>query len=113
VAGAGALLAAAGPGVAVAFVGWALFGLGVATIAPTVLGAAPHAAPAGVPPSVAIAAVTTVGYAGSFAGPPAIGVLAGATGLDAAIALIVAAAALVMLIGARGLGGEVRRLKQY
>src|SRR3954470_13519675 len=99
----GALLAVAGPGVANALAGWALFGLGVATIAPTVLGAAPSAA--AVPPSVAIAAVTTVGYAGSFAGPPAIGALAGATGLDAAIGLLVSAAALAMLVGARGLRG--------
>jgi MFS family permease len=99
----GALLSVAGPGVPAALAGWALFGLGVATIAPTVLGAAPKAASA--PPSVAIAAVTTVGYAGSFTGPPAIGALAGVTGLDAAIGVLASAAALAMLIGARGLRG--------
>jgi MFS family permease len=101
----GALAAVAGPDAAAALAGWALFGLGVATIAPTVLGAAPGAAAGGTPPAVAIAAVTTVGYAGSFAGPPAIGALAGATGLDAAIGLLASAAALAMLIGARGLRG--------
>src|SRR4051794_15575604 len=99
----GALLAVAGPGIGAALAGWALFGLGGATIAPTVLGAPPKAA--AIPPSVAIAAVTTVGYAGSFAGPPAIGALAGATGLDAAIGLFASAAALAMLFGARGLTG--------
>jgi MFS family permease len=103
VAAGGALLAVGGPGVATALAGWALFGLGVATIAPTVLGAAPDAA--AVPPSVAIAAVATVGYAGSFAGPPGIGALAGATGLDAAIGLLAGAAALAMLLCARALRG--------
>src|SRR3954469_9553803 len=100
----GALLAVAGPGVATALAGWALFGLGVATIAPTVLGAAPNAA--AVPPAVAIGAVTTVGYAGSFAGPPAIGALAGATGLDAALGLLTGAAALATVVGARALRGR-------
>jgi hypothetical protein len=88
-----------------ALAGWALFGLGIAAIAPTVLGAAPKTAPAGMPPAVAIAAVTTVGYLGSFTGPPAIGALAGATGLDAAIGLLAGLAALAMAIGARALRG--------
>jgi MFS family permease len=105
-AAAGAALAVAVPGIAPALAGWALFGLGIAAIAPTVLGAAPGVA--GVPPSVAIAAVTTVGYLGSFTGPPAIGVLAGATGLDAALGLVAGAAAVAMLAAARGLRGTSR-----
>jgi MFS family permease len=104
-AGTGAVLAVAVPGVPAALGGWALFGLGIAAIAPTVLGAAPNAAPAGMPPAVAIAAVTTVGYLGSFTGPPAIGALAGATGLDTAIGLLAGLAALAMAIGARALRG--------
>jgi MFS family permease len=103
VAAAGALLAVARPGVAAALAGWALFGLGVAAIAPTVLGAAASAAAAS--PAVAIAAVTTVGYLGSFTGPPAIGALAGATGLDTALGLLTGGAAAVMVVAARALRG--------
>ena len=108
---ASALVAAAGcgvavtvPGVAPALAGWALFGLGVAAIAPAVLGAAPTAG-VGVPPSVAIAAVTTVGYLGSFTGPPAIGALAGTTGLDAALGLLLGTAAAVTVVAAGALRG--------
>jgi MFS family permease len=103
VAAAGCGIAVAVPGVAPALAGWALFGLGLAGIAPTVLGAAPGVA--AVPPSVAIAAVTTVGYLGSFTGPPAIGALAGAVGLDAAIGLLAGAAAVASLVAAGGLRG--------
>jgi MFS family permease len=105
---AGAGIAVAVPGVPAALAGWGLFGLGIAAIAPTVLGAAPTAAPGGMPPAVAIAAVTTVGYLGSFTGPPAIGVLAGATGLDTAIGLLAGLTALVMAIGAGALRGTSR-----
>jgi MFS family permease len=103
VAAAGCGVAVAVPGIVPALAGWALFGLGIAGIAPTVLGAAPGAA--AVPPPVAIAAVTTVGYLGSFTGPPAIGALAGVTGLDAAIGVLAGAAALATLVAARGLRG--------
>jgi hypothetical protein len=99
-------VAVAVPGVVPALAGWALFGLGLAAIAPTVLGAAPAAAD--VPPAVAIAAVTTVGYFGSFTGPPAIGALAGGIGLDAALGLLVGVAALTTVVGARALRGTSR-----
>ena len=62
------------------------------------LGAAPGVA--GVPPAVAIAAVTTVGYLGSFTGPPGIGALAGATGLDASLGLVAGAAAVAAFVAA-------------
>jgi len=103
-AAAGCGIAVAVPGVALALGGWALFGLGIAGIAPAVLGAAPGVATT-VPPSVAIAAVTTVGYLGSFTGPPAIGVLAEATGLDAAIGLVGGVTCVAALVAARGLRG--------
>jgi MFS family permease len=106
-AAAGATLAIAGPGVAAALAGWAVFGLGLAAIAPAVLGAAPNAAPR-LPPPVAIAAVTTVGYLGSFTGPPAIGALAGAAELDTALGVAVAVAAAAMVLAARGLTGTCR-----
>jgi MFS family permease len=103
VAATGSGLAVTVPGVAPALAGWALFGLGVAGIAPTVLGAAPGVA--AVPAPVAIAAVTTVGYLGSFTGPPAIGALSGVIGLDAAIGLLAGAAAVATLVAARALRG--------
>jgi len=96
VAAAGSALAIGAPTTAVALAGWALFGLGLAALAPTVLGAAPSAAD--VPPGVAIAAVTTIGYLGSFTGPPAIGALAELSSLDAALGLLVAVSALMLLL---------------
>jgi MFS family permease len=96
VAAAGGLLAVAAPNAAVGLAGWALFGLGLAALAPTVLGAAPGAGD--MPPAVAIASVTTVGYLGSFSGPPAIGALAGVTGLSAALGLLAAVSALMALL---------------
>ena len=76
--------------------GWALFGLGLAALAPTVLGAA--AGVSGAPPAVAIAAVTTIGYLGSFTGAPAIGALAEIGSLSAALGLLVAVGALMLLL---------------
>ncbi len=99
VAAAGSALAIASPSAAGSLAGWALVGLGLAAIAPTVLGAAPGVSRA--PAAVAIAAVTTLGYLGSFTGPPLIGALAEATGLSAALGLLVAVSlALVLLAGA-------------
>jgi MFS family permease len=95
-AGAGAALIVLASSAALAVAGWALFGLGLAAVAPTVLGAAPRTGDAA--PATAIAAVTTIGYLGSFSGPPALGVLAQATTLSAAlIALVVASAILGLL----------------
>jgi hypothetical protein len=68
-----------------------------------VLGAAPgHATNA--PPAAAIATVTTLGYLGSFTGPPVIGGLAGAIGLSAALGLLAAAAAVAALLAPLALG---------
>jgi MFS family permease len=100
-AAAGSALAIGAPTTAVTLAGWALFGLGLAALAPTVLGAAPSAAD--VPPAVAIAAVTTIGYLGSFTGPPAIGALAELSSLDAALGLLVAVSALTLLLAPLGL----------
>jgi MFS family permease len=96
VAAAGSLLTIAAPAPAAALAGWALFGLGLAALAPTVLGAAPGLS--GASPAVAIAAVTTIGYLGSFTGPPAIGALAEISSLSAALGLLVAVSALMLLL---------------
>jgi len=92
-AAAGTAVAVAAPGPAVAFAGWALLGAGVALVAPAVLGAAPDVSP--LPAPVAIASVTTVGYLGSFTGPPAIGALAELTSLSTALVLPLLAAATI------------------
>jgi MFS family permease len=90
VAAVGGVLIVAAPGAGVALGGWAVLGAALAGIAPAVLGAAPASSP--LPAPVAIAAVTTVGYLGSFTGPPAVGGLAQLIGLSAALGVIVAAA---------------------
>jgi MFS family permease len=114
------LIAAAGIGVAIAapaptlaLAGWALLGAGVAIIAPAVLGAAPEAGrgrradsrptgAAALPPPVAIAAVTTVGYLGSFTGPPLVGALAEIGSLSAALGLAVAASLAIVVLASTG-----------
>jgi|SRR5215207_5593390 len=115
---AGGLVAALGTAVAIAasttalaLVGWAVLGLGLAAIAPTVLGAAPSATDA--PAPLAIASVSTIGYLGSFTGPPLIGALAELGGLSAALGLLVAASALMSVLArglrAASLSGDVGR----
>ena len=93
----GALVAACGIGVALlapapalALAGWAALGAGLAPLAPAVVGASPDASP--LPAPQAIAAVTAIGYLGSFTGPPLIGALAGRVGLTAALGVMLAAA---------------------
>jgi MFS family permease len=102
IAAAGSALAIAAPTAALALTGWALFGLGLAALAPTLLGAAPGADDGS--PAVAIAAVTTIGYLGSFSGPPLIGVLADLTSLSAALGMLVAVSALMVGLARRGAG---------
>lgn len=96
VAAAGSALAIGGPAAAFGLAGWALLGLGLAALAPTVLGAAARAGDA--PPAVALAAVTTVGYLGSFTGPAVIGGIAELTGLSAALGLLVAVSGAMILL---------------
>jgi predicted MFS family arabinose efflux permease len=104
VAGVGTLLAAAGLGLALAFptpvpavAGFALMGAGLSAVFPLTLRAA------GGVGSVDLAAVSTVGYAGFLAGPPVIGLLAGASSLRAALLLVC-----VLLLLARLLTPQVR-----
>ena len=112
----GAVVAALGLGLALAIAapaaaicGFALMGLGLSAVFPLTLRAAgAHDAAAG----PALAAVSTVGYAGFLAGPPLIGLLAGATSLRAALvpvaALCVLAAGLATAVG-RTSGSVPRR----
>jgi MFS family permease len=102
VAAAGSTVVVTAPAAPLALLGWAILGAGLAAIAPAVLGAAPSAT--SLPPPVAIAAVTTLGYLGSFTGPPLVGALAEVTGLSAALILLVAAATLPVLLARRACG---------
>jgi MFS family permease len=92
---AGVLLTVAGPGLAGAYLGAALWALGVCLVFPAAVsagGEAPYR------PADAIAAVTTVGYGGFLLGPPLIGLLADQVGLGRALlALLVLAGGIVAL----------------
>jgi Major Facilitator Superfamily len=93
-AGTVVLMSASSATVAVA--GWLVVGLALAPVAPTVLGAAPLVS--GRSPAAALSAVTTLGYLGSFAGPPTIGLLADAWGLPAALTVLLGSALAVGLL---------------
>lgn len=82
VASAGIALAVVAPGMAVAILGFAIAGTGVAAVFPFVFSAA------GRHGSTALAAVATLGYSGSLIGPPLFGFLAHGWGLQAALALL-------------------------
>jgi fucose permease len=99
----GAMVLALAPSDAVAVAGWLVVGLTLAPVAPTVLGAVPLVG--GRPPAAAISAVTTLGYLGSFTGPPAIGLLADAWGLPAALTVLLGAAVAVGLLARSALRG--------
>jgi MFS family permease len=88
----GALLAALGLGLALALaapapaiVGFALMGFGLSAVFPLTLRASGYAGEA---PAPSLAAVSTLGYTGFLAGPPLIGLLAEASDLRVALALV-------------------------
>jgi predicted MFS family arabinose efflux permease len=90
----GALVAAAGFSLAIlvpsplaGLAGFALVGAGAANVVPVMFSAAGRAR--GMPTHLAVAAVTTMGYAGVLLGPAALGFLADATSLAAALGLLV------------------------
>ena len=95
-AGAAGLAVCVGaPSVDVAVVGFAVVGLGLAAVVPTLFRAAARAP--GLGPGRGIAAVTTTGYLGFLAGPPALGFVAEGWGLRAAFGVLVALALAVAL----------------
>ena len=83
---AGLALAVAWPTLAVAAAGFMLVGLGVSSVVPLVYSAAGRSRT--MPAGVALAAVSTVGFAGFLLGPPLIGLVAGVTSLRVSFALI-------------------------
>ncbi len=97
----GAALFAAAPNLALALVGSALAGFGVATVYPLAVSAA--AAAPGKSPEANVAAVSFIAFSIFLAGPPLIGGLADVFGLRVALAILVPAA----LVSA-ALSGTVR-----
>lgn len=83
---AGLLLAILLPHIITATLGFLLVGIGVSSIVPLVLALAGKSKT--LPPGVAIAAVSTVGFLGFLIGPPLIGFIAEATDLRWSFALI-------------------------
>jgi MFS family permease len=77
-----------------ALVGFLLMGAGLAALVPIVFRAA--GTMHGLSPGAGIAALSTVGYAAFLVGPPAIGLLSEAFGLDNALWLVVALLALLV-----------------
>jgi predicted MFS family arabinose efflux permease len=90
----GLLLAALAHTAVPAVAGFAVAGLGLSALFPLVVRAA--AATPG--PAAAIAAVSTAGYVGLVAGPPAVGALAQATSLRASLAIILGTLCLVTIL---------------
>ena len=85
-AGAGFIVAVTIPSAMAALLGFVMVGLGAANVVPiffTAAGRIPN-----VPPSIALSAVTILGYSGQLAGPALIGVLAEITSLSWALGLV-------------------------
>lgn len=87
------LLTAAGLGVAVMFpalptalLGFLLVGIGVSSVVPLVYSAAGRSKV--LSPGVALAAVSTIGFAGFLIGPPLIGIVAGFSNLQVSFSII-------------------------
>jgi hypothetical protein len=74
-------------------------GLGLAAVVPTLFRAA--GSQPGIPSSVGIAAVTTMGYAGGLVGPPIIGSAAHAISLRGALVLVLVMLAFLAVAGRR------------
>ena len=92
---AGLALLVAGPGVVLAMSGYLLVGLGAANLVPVLFSAAGRQTV--MPPGLAIAAVTTTGYAGILLGPALIGFASQASSLASAFwGLVVLMMAIVL-----------------
>ena len=75
-----------------ALVGFAAMGAGLGVMVPVIFRTA--GTTPGVAPGIGIAAVSTIGFLGFLAGPPAIGIAADVIGLRAALAVVVVASVL-------------------
>ena len=96
IAAVGALLAVMGGSFWLSLLGFALMGIGYATIVPMAFSRA--ATEAGVSAGTAIASVATLGYGGILLGPPIIGGLAELTSIRLAFGLLIVLALLMSLL---------------
>jgi predicted MFS family arabinose efflux permease len=94
-AAAGFLAAAATPRYGGALAGFAVVGLGAANIVPVLFSASGRVP--GVPPSLALATVTTIAYTGLLAGPALIGTVADLSSLPIALAVVAGLLAVIPL----------------
>jgi hypothetical protein len=78
-----------------------MMGLGLAAVVPTLFRAA--GSQPGIPASMGIAAVSTMGYAGGLIGPPVIGTVAGVATLRGSLVIILAMLAILIVGGHRAL----------
>jgi MFS family permease len=95
IAASGMTLALVSPWPALSVLGFTLFGVGVAPVAPVTFSAAGNTA--GVPAAWAISRVTGIAYLGLLAGPPVIGFIAHHTSLTTALAIPAALVAIIAL----------------
>lgn len=79
-----------------ALIGFAGVGVGLSCIVPIVFSAAGRTS--GIPPSVALAAVTTTGYFGFLIGPPLIGFVADFLTLRVALGIVVVTSAIIAVL---------------
>lgn len=91
----GLLLAVAFPYLIPSIIGFMMVGLGVSTIVPSVYSLA--GTKASVPPSIALAMVSSVSYLGFLIGPPVIGYIAEVAGLRGSYTLIACLGILITL----------------
>lgn len=96
---AGLVLLILAPHHLVAMAGFLLIGIGAANIVPILFSAA--GTQTSMPPALAVASITTLGYAGILAGPAVIGFIAGATSLVTAFWMLVVLMAIVPLAAGR------------
>jgi MFS family permease len=108
---AGGVLAVAGfavlliaPFATVAMIGFLLIGFGASNIVPVLFSLAGRQAV--MPAGLAVAALTTTGYAGILAGPAVIGFVSQAVGLRTAFGLLAILVALVPLFARRATKGQ-------
>jgi len=89
-----------------ALVGFAAMGAGLGVMVPVIFRTA--GTTPGVAPGIGIAAVSTIGFLGFLAGPPAIGIAADAIGLQAALVVVVAASVLAAMLSWRAISAQRR-----
>lgn len=104
----GLLIAILFPTPVIVLLGFGAVGLGVSTVVPLAFSAAGRFP--GIPSSVGIAGVATIGYAGFLAGPPVIGLFAEATSLPFAFLVIVVTLMATLIVTGRALNTSATSL---